>query len=127
MFLRRVAQTAGAFATVAFCADKITDSGPRFQRQISVPEKQATFRTYAKDVDDRAYQLFRATDWKEYQTAKVMSNSLVPPKTNLSSDIKIMYIQKAVYPLTVPGGGFLVQRSIRGRAAEMGLKIGLLV
>ena len=26
-----------------------------------------------------------------------------------------------------PGGGFLVQRSIRGRAAEMGLKISLLV
>ena len=25
------------------------------------------------------------------------------------------------------GGGFLVQRSIRGRAAEMGLKISLLV
>ena len=72
MFFRRLAQTAGAVATVAFCAEKITDSSSRFQRQISVPEKQATFRTYAKDVDDRAYRLFQATDWKEYQTAKVM-------------------------------------------------------
>ena len=26
-----------------------------------------------------------------------------------------------------PGGGFLVRRSIQGRAAEMGLKISLLV
>ena len=29
--------------------------------------------------------------------------------------------------LHIPGGGFLVQRSVWGRAAEMGLKISLLV
>ena len=35
--------------------------------------------------------------------------------------------EKDNYSLKEPGGGFLVQRSIRGRAAEMGLKISLLV
>ena len=59
----------------------------------------------------------------------MLLESLNIPLTPTSPCMSIHHGLKIYSRLTTsrPGGGFLVQRSIRGRAAEMGLKITLLV
>ncbi|XP_072038793.1 stAR-related lipid transfer protein 5-like [Amphiura filiformis] len=71
MFLRRLAQTAGAVAAVAFCADtNRPTSQSKFQRQNSSPAQQVKFRSFASEVSGRAQKLLSDDDWKLYQTSK---------------------------------------------------------
>ena len=74
MFVRRIAQTVGVLSAVAFCSD----TGPqvRFQRQNSSPEKRASFADRATSVAETSYQLYKDTDWIQYQTEKVRGSGV---------------------------------------------------
>ena len=71
----------------------------------------SSFNNYCRD---KKLQRYSSQELVDLTSSEIRNKILELTRRNYESE-------------NTPGGGFLVQRSIRGRAAEMGLKISLLV